>query len=147
VCVLQCVAVFCTTPQLVSLTISRGWCVLQCVAVCVCCSVLQYPTSSQSRHLWGAGVVAVYCSMLQCPATGEFHHSPRVIHQRCVTWHIRMCAMTHSYVCHDSFVCVTWCSPIKSVWKHKNVLFHTRRWTFLQQTHSNSPRDKARCEN
>ena len=23
-------------------------------------------------------------------------------------WFIRMCAMTHSYVCHDSFVCVTW---------------------------------------
>jgi len=26
----------------------------------------------------------------------------------CVPWLIRMCAMTHSYVCHDSFICVPW---------------------------------------
>ena len=26
----------------------------------------------------------------------------------CVTWHIDMCDMTHSYVWRDSFVCVTW---------------------------------------
>ena len=26
----------------------------------------------------------------------------------CVPWLIHMCAMTHSYVCHDSFICVTW---------------------------------------
>ena len=26
----------------------------------------------------------------------------------CVTWLIRMCDVTHSYVRHDSFVCVTW---------------------------------------
>ena len=26
----------------------------------------------------------------------------------CVTWHIRMCDMTHSYVWHDSLTCVTW---------------------------------------
>jgi len=27
----------------------------------------------------------------------------------CVTWLIHMCDMTHSYVWHDSFICVTWC--------------------------------------
>jgi len=26
----------------------------------------------------------------------------------CVTWLIHMCDMTHSYVWHDSFICVTW---------------------------------------
>jgi len=26
----------------------------------------------------------------------------------CVPWLIHMCAMTHSYVCHDSFICVPW---------------------------------------
>jgi len=26
----------------------------------------------------------------------------------CVTWRIHMCNMTHSYVWHDSFICVTW---------------------------------------
>ena len=26
----------------------------------------------------------------------------------CVTWLIHMCDMTHSYVRHDSFICVTW---------------------------------------
>jgi len=26
----------------------------------------------------------------------------------CVTWRIRMCDMTHSYVWRDSFICVTW---------------------------------------
>jgi len=34
----------------------------------------------------------------------------------CVTWLIHMCDMTHSYVWHDSFICVTWfihrwCAP------------------------------------
>ena len=28
----------------------------------------------------------------------------------CVTWRIRMCGMTHSYVWHDSFIYVTWLS-------------------------------------
>jgi len=26
----------------------------------------------------------------------------------CVPWLIHICAMTHSYVCHDSFICLPW---------------------------------------
>ena len=26
----------------------------------------------------------------------------------CVPWRTHMCAMTHSYVCHDAFICVPW---------------------------------------
>jgi len=39
----------------------------------------------------------------------------------CVTWLIHMCDMTHSYVWHDSFICVTWlirmCDIIQVEWK------------------------------
>jgi len=30
------------------------------------------------------------------------------LYDACVVWLIRMCAMTHSYVCHDSFICEPW---------------------------------------
>jgi len=35
---------------------------------------------------------------------------PRVVHMCSVTWLIHMCDITHSYVCRDSFMCVT-CTP------------------------------------
>ena len=48
----------------------------------------------------------------------------------CVTWLIHTCDMTHSYVCHDSFICVPWlihmCEMTHShVW-HDSFIFVTR---------------------
>jgi len=33
----------------------------------------------------------------------------------CVTWLIRMCVMTHSHVLHDSFICVTWLIDVRDM--------------------------------
>ena len=47
----------------------------------------------------------------------------------CVTWLMHTCDMTHSYVWHDSFICVTWlmhtCDMTHSyVWHHVTWLIH-----------------------
>jgi len=61
-----------------------------------------------------------------------------------VTWLIHMCDMTHSYVCHDSFICKTWHIHM---WHglftcdmtHSYVIWHTHMWhdSFIRDmTHS-----------
>ena len=55
-----------------------------------------YQHNSARREVWSfvcAKVCAVLCGVMRCYA---------------VTWLIRMCDMTHSYVWHDAFICVTW---------------------------------------
>jgi len=68
--------------------------------------------------------VAVYCSVLQCvavccsarthqhrwPPTSYSTTHSYVWHDSfiCLTWPIHMCDMTHSRVCHDSFTRVPW---------------------------------------
>jgi len=103
--VLQCVAICCSVLQCVAVCCN----VLQCVAVyllllshhywqitiAVCCSVLQ--------------CVAVCCSVLQC----TIYDSPIIIDRSpdssiCVTWLFHVWHMTHSYVRHNFFICVTW---------------------------------------
>jgi len=48
----------------------------------------------------------------------------------CVTWLIHMCDMTHSYVWHDSFMCVTWlihmCAMTHSCVWHDSFICVTR---------------------
>ena len=79
--------------------------IFQCVAVC--CSVLQY--------------VAVFCSVLQCvtvcrsvipdlllPWYDMTHWFVWHDSFMCVTWFINVCDMTHWRVWHDSLICVTW---------------------------------------
>ena len=57
----------------------------------------------------------------------------------CMT-HIRMCDMTHSYVRHDSFICVTWlihmCNMAHSYVWHNSFMSHIRMTNMWDMTHS-----------
>ena len=50
----------------------------------------------------------------------------------CVTWLIHMCDMTHSYVWHDSFICVTWlihmCDMTHSYVWHDSFTCYVPAW-------------------
>jgi len=54
-----------------------------------------------SNRLW----VCCSSSSYVCDTTHSYVWHDSFI---CVTWLIHMCDMTHSYVWHDSFICVTW---------------------------------------
>ena len=58
----------------------------------------------------------------------------------CVTWLIRMCDMTHSYVWHDSFICVTWlirmCDMTHSYVWHDSFIRVTWLIRMCDMTHS-----------
>jgi len=58
---------------------------------------------NESCHIW----MSHYASWLirMCAMTHSYVCHDSFI---CVPWFIHMCAMTHSYVCHDSFICVPW---------------------------------------
>ena len=49
------------------------------------------------------GVVSVALRLCSCTLPKKIQRA-----NVCVPWLIHMCAMTHSYVCHDSFICVPW---------------------------------------
>jgi len=69
----------------------------------------------------------------------------------CVIWHIHMCDMTHSYVWHDSFICVTWpihmCDMTHSSFKchSTSFKFHSTLWVSFQwhDTHKIFPRKET----
>jgi len=49
-----------------------------------------------------------------------------------VPWLIRMCDMTHLYMCHDSFICITWlihtCALTQSsVWSRRSQCRHSNK--------------------
>jgi len=59
-------------------------------------------------HVWKKSLLGgVWCWSVLLSLADDCWECERVMHIR-VTWLIRMCAMTHSYVRHDSFVCVPW---------------------------------------
>ena len=78
-CVLQCVTVCCSVLQCVTVCCS----VLQCVAVC--CSALDIFFN----------LISMSFPLIHVFTTGD----------RDLLFY--MCVMTHSYVCHDSFICVS----------------------------------------
>jgi len=54
--------------------------------------------------------ICVMRPLHMCDMTPSYVSHSYVCHDSflCVPWLIPMCAMTHSYVWHDSFMCVTW---------------------------------------
>jgi len=129
-CVLQCVAGCCSVLQFDRFWLAQKVCcsVLQCVAVCciVCCSM---PQSVAVWHLatWvlrGLGLEGVlkrvaWIDMTHlhvCDDMCAMTHSS-VCHDSfiCVPWLIYMYAMTHSQMCHDSFTCVPRLIPMFAV--------------------------------
>jgi len=46
----------------------------------------------------------------------------------CVTWLIHMCDMTHSYVWHDAFICVTWLIHMCDMTFHLCDMTHSYVW-------------------
>jgi len=64
-----------------------------------------------------------------------------------VPWLMHICAMTHSYVCHDSFICVPWlihkCDINHSYTIHVTWLIHmyviARDVTHKHNTHTHNP--------
>jgi len=58
----------------------------------------------------------------------------------CVTWRIHMCDMTHSYVWQDAFICVTWrihmCDMTHSYVWHDAFICVTWRLHMCDMTHS-----------
>ena len=58
----------------------------------------------------------------------------------CVTWLIHMCDMTHSYVWHDTFICVTWlihiCDMTHSYVWHDSFICVTWHIHMCDMTHS-----------
>ena len=59
----------------------------------------------------------------------------------CVTWCIHMCDMMHSHVCHDSFVCATWlirmCDMTHSYVGHDSFIRATWHIQMCDMTHFN----------
>jgi len=73
-----------------------------------CNSWLMYMSlHSNILCLWGTCMMS-HVHVSHGPRRSSFHSY--VCHDSfiCVPWLIDMCAMTHTYVCHDSFICVPW---------------------------------------
>jgi len=68
-----------------------------------------------------------------------------------VTWLIHMCDMTHSYVWHDSFICVTWlihmCDKTHSYVWHDSFICVTWLIHMCDMTHSYVWHDSVRSSN
>jgi len=107
--------------------------VLQCVAVC--CSVLQ--------------CVAVCCSVLQCVVQWRQKETKAAIcttttkHLIRVPWLINVCDMTHEWVWHDSFMCVsfkcvTWLVHVRDI---THLYATCLRHVSFDMTHSNMRHD------
>jgi len=67
------------------------------------------------RMTWYASFSSMKCLIYMCVIVTLLIHMcamthPYVWHDAfaCVTWRIHMCDMTHSHVCNDSSICVTW---------------------------------------
>ena len=67
----------------------------------------------------------------------------------CVTWHIHMCDITHSYVWHDIFICVTWlihmCDMTHSYVWHDSFICETWPNHMWDMTHSYVWHDSFIC--
>ena len=59
-------------------------------------------------HIWMRHA-SIYSCVCQDSFLDSIMRNPILL--ICVACRIHVCAMTHSYVCHDSFICVTW-----SIW-------------------------------
>jgi len=86
--------------------------------------------------LWYIPFICVTWLIRMCDMTHSYVRHDSFI---CATWLIHMCDMTHSYVRHDSFICVTWlihmcdATPFMCV----TALIHMYKFIFVETTLTN----------